>query len=412
LIKLIHTADIHLDSPLKTLALRDGDLRAHLLSASRQSFSRMVDYAIDENVAALLVSGDLFDGIQRSAKTAAYLIAEFDRLAVHDVEVFYIKGNHDAENPVTGGLSFPDNVHVFSGRGGKKRLSNADVWIHGVSFSGKQAPDSLLDKFDDPVPAAINIAMLHTSLAGSAAHDVYAPCSVDDLKQRGFDYWALGHIHKREVHSQTPWVVMPGIPQGRDIGESGAKCATVLSIVDEAITIAELPTSSIEFVEVSLDISDIETAESLRTVVRDQFAALVTELISPSAIVRCRLTGRTLLRWELLRDYKLWFEIISRLAVDTGQLWLEKLKLDLDENEHTRVDASAIQELTVMMGKLRTDEWFINLASAEVEAVLSQLPAGQRAHLLGRQSDLHSLTEQLCAEGGDYLIAAMRGESS
>lgn len=372
----------------------------------------MVDHAVDENVSALLISGDLFDGGQRSAKTAAFLIAEFDRLANEGIEVFYIKGNHDAENPVTGGLTFPANVHVFSGRGGKKQLGDTDVWIHGVSFSGKHAPESLLDKIPDPEPNALNIAMLHTSLAGSAGHDVYAPCTVDELKQRGFDYWALGHIHKRQVHSQSPWIVMPGIAQGRDIGESGEKSATVLSIEQGKISISELPTSSIEFVALDIDIGTADSADVLRSMIRVEFDQLTQNLGSPKAIVRVRLTGQSPIRWELLRDQKQWQESISRLAADTGCLWIEKLKLELSDASEVPVDASAIHELELIMGDIRADEWFADQATAEIEAALAQLPAAQRKRLLSSETELGRLAEQLAREGSDYLIAAMRGEGA
>ena len=164
--KILHTADIHLDSPLRSLALRDPDLRDQVHTATRSAFTRIIDTAIAESVNALLIAGDLFDGAERSARTAAYLTGQLDRLRDGGIRVFYIKGNHDAENPLTGELSLPDNVHIFDGRGGKVQLSE-DVWIHGVSFANRHAPESLLPKFPAPVAGAINIAMLHTSLAGS-----------------------------------------------------------------------------------------------------------------------------------------------------------------------------------------------------------------------------------------------------
>lgn len=372
----------------------------------------MVDYALDENVSALLISGDLFDGNQRSAKTAAFLLAEFDRLASQGVEVFYIKGNHDAENPVTGGLQYPDNVHVFSGRGNKKQLGDTDVWIHGVSFSGKHAPESLLDRFSAPEPHGVNIAMLHTSLAGSAGHDVYAPCSVDELKQHDFDYWALGHIHKRQIHSTSPWIVMPGIPQGRDIGEPGAKTATVLTIAEGKISTSELPTSSMEFVALDIDITEADTADALRNLIRSELNDLVQNLLSPGAIVRVGLTGQSSLRWQLIRDQTQWHESISLLATDTGCLWLEKLKLDLSESPGASIDVGAIGELEIIMNAIRADDWFAQQASVEIETALAQLPAAQRKRLLSSENELARLVEQLGCEGSDYVLAAMRGEGS
>ena len=210
-IKILHTADLHLDSPLASLALRNADLQTRVITASRNSLEKMVDFCLAEGVAAMLIAGDLYDRAERSAKTAAYLTIQMERLRASGVRVFYIKGNHDAENPITGEIDLPANVHVFDGRGGKMQLA-PDVWVHGVSFRDKHAPDSLLPKFGALEPGAVNIAMLHTSLTGAAGHDPYAPCSVADLVQAGFDYWALGHVHKRQVHATAPWVVMPMRP--------------------------------------------------------------------------------------------------------------------------------------------------------------------------------------------------------
>jgi exonuclease SbcD len=233
LIKILHTADVHLDSPLVSLAWRSEGLSEKVRSATRGAFTTLVDYALSEEVSALLIAGDLFDGAKRSAKTAAFLSTQLDRLRVAGIPVFYIKGNHDAENPLTGEVNLPTNVHIFDGRGGKIQLDEKDIWIHGVRFSGRHAPESLLNKFAAPVPNATNIAMLHTSLAGADGHDPYAPCTVAELSSLGFDYSALGHIRKRQVHSKAPWVAMPGIPPVRGIGAHGAKSATLIMIDQE-----------------------------------------------------------------------------------------------------------------------------------------------------------------------------------
>ena len=107
MIKILHTADVHLDSPLKSLALRDESLRDTVLAATRTAFAHIVETALSEQVSAVLISGDLFDGKERSARTAAFLTAQMERLRTADIRVFYIKGNHDAENPVTGTLICP-----------------------------------------------------------------------------------------------------------------------------------------------------------------------------------------------------------------------------------------------------------------------------------------------------------------
>ncbi|KDB05131.1 metallophosphoesterase [Defluviimonas sp. 20V17] len=411
MIKILHTADVHLDSPLTSLALRDETLRASIQSATRSAFIRIVDTALAEGVAALLITGDLYDGAQRSAKTAAFLTGQLERLRAAGIPVFYIKGNHDAENPITGEVALPYNVHVFDGRGGKVQLAGADVWIHGVSFNGKHAPDSLLGKFGAPVSGAVNIAMLHTSLAGAAGHDNYAPCSVADLATLGFDYWALGHVHKQQVHSEAPWVVMPGIPQGRDIGEAGPKTATLLSIDKGGIAVEEVPTSVVSFFGHSIDVSGAENDDEIRQRIRSSLHAPIEGLRpDDDAILRLTLKGRTVRHWQILRDRDIWGETVSQIAEETGRLWIEKLSFAL-EAPGTAADTSAAEELGGLMAQIVSEDGFAAQALAEVDEVLSQLPAARRAALLSDEAALSALTKMLAEAGSEHLFALMKGAS-
>lgn len=409
--KILHTADIHLDSPLVSLALRDEALRANIQSATRSAFVRIVDTAIAEGVAALLIAGDLYDGAQRSAKTAAFLVGQFERLRAAEVPVFYIKGNHDAENPITGEVALPDNVHVFDGRGGKVQLEGTDIWIHGVSFNEKHASKSLLGKFGGPVSGAVNIAMLHTSLAGAAGHDKYAPCSVAELAALGFDYWALGHVHKRQVHSEVPWVVMPGIPQGRDIGEAGPKSATLLTIENGAIGIEEVPTSVISFLGHSIDVSGAEADDEIRQKIRSGLHGPIQDMrADDAAILRLTIWGSTARHWQVLRDRDIWAEIVSQIAEETGRLWIEKLSFAL-ETPSASAETSANQELGRLMAQIASEEGFAAQAQAEVDEVLLQLPPARRAELMSDAAALSSLTKALAGAGSEHIFALMKGAS-
>ncbi len=406
--KILHTADVHLDSPLKSLALRDPELRERVQTASRAAFVRIVDTAIAEEVTALLIAGDLFDGAERSARTAAFLVIQLERLRECGIRVFYIKGNHDAENPVTGELNLPDNVHVFDGRGGKVQVS-PEVWIHGVSFASRHAPDSLLPKFPGPVDGAVNIAMLHSSLAGAEGHDPYAPCSVGDLVSSGYDYWALGHVHRRQIHSQTPWVVMPGMPQGRDMGETGPKSATLISITDE-ITIEEVPTSVVEFLEMPVDVKDLETDDALRDLLRRKLRDAADGLTSDDAVIRLKLSGRTPRRWQLLRDQDVWMDTVAQYARETGVLWLDRIVFDLSANDEAA--NSATDELAVIMKTIRDQAGFAENYRTELEDVLKEIPPQRRTELLPDEAETNRLVLHLAERGAQRLIAKMKGASS
>ena len=412
MIKILHTADVHLDSPLKSLALRDPELQEKVQTATRSAFMRIVDTAVSEEVAALLISGDLFDGAERSAKTAAFLIEQLDRLRNSGIIVFYIKGNHDAENPITGEISLPENVRIFDGRGGKFQVGNLDVWVHGVSFSAKQAPESLLPKFGTPEPDAINIAMLHTSLAGSQGHDTYAPCSVAEITGMGFDYWALGHIHKRQVHCQSPWIVMPGIPQGRDIGEPGPKSATLITIVGKNITVSEVPTSAAEFIEVRVALDGIESDDELRHHIRAVLSETAQGLISDAGLVRLTIGGKTPRKWQILRDQDSWCEVVAEIARSTGVLWVERTKFEnITEIEGTTADGSAITELERLMDEIRLEPAFASELTTSIKTILAEIPPKRRSILMPDEAAAEELARALSETGATGVLAAMKGAS-
>ena len=98
--RFVHTADLHLDSPLKSLALRNEALARLIDAATRETCARIIDLAATEAVDALLIAGDLYDGANTSMKTAAFLSSELARLPP-EIRVFIIKGNHDAQSPIT-----------------------------------------------------------------------------------------------------------------------------------------------------------------------------------------------------------------------------------------------------------------------------------------------------------------------
>lgn len=405
MIRILHTADVHLNSPLRSLALRDPELRDRVRTSSRTALTRIVDTALAEEVAALLIAGDLFDGAERSARTAAFLTLQLERLRERGIRAFYIKGNHDAENPLTGELTLPDNVHVFDGRGGKVQLAE-NVWIHGVSFANRHAPESLLPRFPAPVAGAVNIAMLHTSLAGAEGHDPYAPCTVGELTAAGFDYWALGHVHRRQVHSKAPWIVMPGTPQGRDMGEPGPKSATLLTI-DKAIEIEEVPTSAVEFLHLRIDATDTDSDDALRDMVKRTLRDTARSLVSESAVVRLELTGRTRRRWQILRDQDVWNETAAQYARETGTLWLDKVVFDMTdtaERGHTATD-----ELAGIMKTIREEPGFSKTCRAEIEGILQELAPQRRAELLPDEAAMEQLARRLAEAGAERILARMKG---
>lgn len=416
--RFVHTADIHLDSPLRTLALRNPDLAELIGTATRRAFTAIVDLCLDEQVDALLLSGDLYDGDQTSMKTARFLAGEMRRLHEAGTRTFVVRGNHDALSRITRELVLPPSVKVFGGRAETVDLSagTIDVAVHGISFSQPQAPDSLLPKYRPPQAGSVNIALMHTSLAGSPGHDVYAPCSPADLMAAGFDYWALGHVHKRSLPKGERAVVMPGMPQGRDINEGGRKSVTLVTVADDrTVALEERFTSIAEFRRVAVDLSG---AAEMRDAVAGITRALEAARGATGAehlVARLTLSGETPLAWTLRRDADLLRAEADQAAAATGKSWIDKLEIDVRPVGDTSLPAGSADPLTELRRLLeqelaRSPELQAH-ASAIADELRGQLPPECR-HILGRsEAESKAIMESILAQGSEDVLARLDGRA-
>jgi DNA repair exonuclease SbcCD nuclease subunit len=196
----IHAADVHLDSPLQGLSRYDEAPADAIRGATRRAFERLVDLAVEEHVAFVLLAGDLLDGEWRDHQTGIFLNKQFGILERNNIRVFVVAGNHDANSRISKALQPPKNVRYMSTKRPESTLlDDLGVVVHGQGFKTQKTEDNLAREFSKAEPGKFNIGLLHTSLNGREGHDTYAPCSLDDLKSKGYDYWALGHVHEREV---------------------------------------------------------------------------------------------------------------------------------------------------------------------------------------------------------------------
>ena len=228
--RFIHCADIHLDSPLRGLERYEGAPVELIRGATRGAFTSLITRCLEEAVDFLLIAGDLYDGDRRDFNTALYFCKQMSRLREWEIPVFLIRGNHDAESRITRDLPLPDNVYLFPANGPSTQvIERLRVAVHGQSFATPAVTENLVAAYPDRRDAYFNIGLLHTSLDGRPGHAPYAPCTTADLKAKGYDYWALGHVHTREIVCQDPWMVFPGNLQGRHIRETGSKGYTLVT---------------------------------------------------------------------------------------------------------------------------------------------------------------------------------------
>lgn len=412
--RFVHAADIHLDSPLRSLALRDTSLAEFIGDASRLVFMRIIDLCIEEKVQALLLAGDLYDGDQTSMKTARFLAEQLRRLDAAGIDVFIIRGNHDALSRITKELTFPPNVHLFGGRADAVEIERdrgqRAVVIHGLSFAKPHAPEGLLTKYRQPVQDAINIGLMHTSLGGSPSHDVYAPCSTSDLRASGFRYWALGHIHKRSAMEGSCVIVMPGIPQGRDIGESGPKSVTLASVLDDgSIALEERIVSLAQFERVGVDASGTATWHDLVARLETSLQDAATQSASDHLVVRLAVSGTTPLAWNMRRDVDLLRAEAETRAKSLGDIWIDKLEIDC---RRTPVGATpSIDQLDALRRTMNDEvvasEGFRTEATEMVKELLAQLPPECRRAIAPDEAALEHLVARLAEEGAEEVLARL-----
>ena len=424
--RFIHTADLHLDSPLRSLAMRDRTLRDRIDLATREAFVGLVTVALEERVDALMIAGDLYDGSQTSQKTSLFLSAQFARLAEAGIRVFVVKGNHDARSTITKGLDLPPNVHLFDGRGGAggavtARDGDVPVIVHGVSFREPKAPDSLLPRYARPTDGALDIGLMHTSLAGAAGHDDYAPCALADLVGHGFSYWGLGHVHSRNVHhaDARSAVVMPGMPQGRDVGEAGAKSASLVTLgEDGAVTLEEVPTSVAVFARERAVLKGAEDWDDAIAVAEGAIIDAAGRAGEAGGLViRLEVAGRSPDHWRLRRDRDAFRAALAERLGDG--VHIEKIDVDVAPptacatGREVRDDGPLRELVSGMTGIAASDEFRVE-ALALMGEIERSLPSGEaRNRAFGRtEAERDALLAALLDDGVAEMAARIEGDAT
>lgn len=328
----IHAADPHLDSPLQGLEAHEGAPVALLRAATRRAFENLIQLAIDEHIDFLLIAGDIYDGDWKDYSTGLFFRAQMVRLRESGIPVYLIAGNHDAASVISKKLSLPENVHVFSTRTPEsKEVAGHPVVIHGRGFPNRAVPENLAKEYPPAASGKFNLGLLHTSLTGKPGHDTYAPCSEADLREKGYGYWALGHIHQPEVISEDPWIVFAGNCQGRHIKETGPRGCRLVTVNDslqvESAEWHDLDVLRWQELNVDLTGSDQET-EALHRVSAAMENA-VAEAEGRLVAARIILTGTTSLHGSLHRDEQRWRAELLAKAQDQGAdaVWIERIKI-------------------------------------------------------------------------------------
>ena len=346
--KFIHAADVHLDSPLQGLDRYDGAPVEKMRRATRRALENLVDLCIDERATFLLIAGDLYDGDWRDYNTGLFFVSQMGRLASAGVEVFLIKGNHDAQSQISKTLRLPDGVHDLSTKAPVTiQLDGPRIAIHGQGYSEREITCDLSAAYPPPVRGYVNIGLLHTAAGGREGHANYAPCTPLGLTHKGYDYWALGHVHQREILQQDPWIVFPGNLQGRHARETGAKGASIVTVDDGRLASVEhRPLDVVRWARARIDLSNARSSDDALEAVSEALSRAQLDAEGRPLAIRITLTGASKAHAAIVRAADHFKSEVRALGthVEGGGVWIEKIEVSTRPQQESRESRAATTE--------------------------------------------------------------------
>jgi exonuclease SbcD len=379
--KFIHAADIHLDSPLNGLSAYPDAPAEQLRSATRDAFTVLVDRAIEEAVDFMVIAGDLYDGSWRDYNTGIFFCKEMGRLKRAGIPVYVLFGNHDAESEMTKKLELPDNVHTFTANKPQTlKVDGLPVSLHGQSFKQRDITTNMVTGYPAPVADHFNIGVLHTALEGYASHASYAPCTLAELHAKGYQYWALGHVHEFEQWTGASTVVFPGNLQGRNVRELGRRGAVLVTVDDVSdVRVERIFIDVLRWEHLTVDASECETLEEVVRKTGQGLEALLDIDGEVPRAARITITGKTKAHGDLFGlEAQLRQEVLAQIAaIGNERLWLEKVRLETQP----LVDAAKLQErndaftdLQAILEEAATDVEFSGQLAAALAPFAAKVP--------------------------------------
>jgi len=384
MIKFLHMADVHLDTVFQN---RDARLRSLLRDAVRETFQAGVDLALASGCQAMLIGGDLFDNQTLSFVTEKFLLSEMQRLALGDVQVFYATGNHDPSGDIYRArkIRWPANVHIFAQRTPEvvPLINKEGLLLAMIAGAGHETPregENIASLFPEVSREDVpHLALLHALVTESSTeneHERYAPCTLQDLKEKGYHYWALGHVHRRSVFSENPYIVYPGNLVGRNPRETGSKGAYLVEIDDFGhVKLDFHALAPLSWLNLTID--NLTTADNFAKLEQLIVAAVTKEIrenqVVGKVFLRLKLSGLCPLYRELGEAENLLAleeSLQALLSVEYLELKQEGLIPPLYAEEYKQ-GPHILSELLALLDSVETDDNLLQRLSPEILAGLS-----------------------------------------
>lgn len=353
----LHAADLHLDTPFEGLAQTAPAIAQALRDASLTAFDRLVDRAIEEGVAFVLFAGDIYDGPERGLRAQLRFLRGLERLAEARIPSFIVHGNHDPlEQGWAAIRAWPAGVHVFGAgkveRRAVEREGKTIAVVHGRSFGKRAERANLARGFSRTEEPAFHVGLLHANVGAQPGHDDYAPCHLDDLRAARLDYWALGHIHTRQIllRGET-WAAYPGNLQGRSCkpSEQGSKGASLVHVKAGRVERVEhLPLAPVRFEEIAIDVGACEDLGAVERALVAEAEALEASGVE-GLVIAAELRGESELHPDLVTAAE---ELRASLedATSGNSPWIHWARLSLRSS--LPVDRAALRDRQDLLGSL------------------------------------------------------------
>ena len=334
----LHCADLHLGAPFQGLADLPAELAARLREAPARALDQIVATAIERRVAAVIIAGDVFDASDRNLRAQIQLRDRLRQLDEAGIATLIVAGNHDPLGSAVASIEYPASVHFFDTEVQAVPLARDDeilAHVYGLSYGSPSVTENLATKFPSKPDGPFSIALLHANVGNRTGHDAYAPCSLADLESRGFDYWALGHVHKREtLRSEAPVVHYPGNVQGLHMRELGPRGATLVEVAaNGSVTMSPVWTDTVRWQRARTSISDFESLDDVLGAFAEISSEAAAEAPNRLHIVLWTLTGSGPVHTDLRRPGVV-AELVEALRDEhapeplAGAIWLQRLEAD------------------------------------------------------------------------------------
>lgn len=386
--KILHAADIHLDSPLQKLDAYEHAPVDQIRGASRRALENMVQLAIEQSVDLVVIAGDLYDGDWPDQNTGLFFVAQASKLVKAGIPLVVIRGNHDAANVMTSSLPLPANpdgseIMLGSDTVDLRRFESIGVAVHGRSFRTRAETENMALTYPAPISGMFNLGLLHTSLTGAEGHDPYAPCTPSQLADKNYDYWALGHIHARADHGlegAAP-IVFSGNIQGRHIRETGEKGCVIVDVDSRGTCRHSFhPLDVVRWQLCTIDASAMSHVDEVIDHYQSWLTDAQTHVDQKLLVVRVELIGATKLHSDLHRRHSQLKASLRATTITHGgdHAWLEavRFRTSAPKEDWNPADFDGpMESLSHVVESLRQDSELESLVEQELRSLIKKLPS-------------------------------------